>query len=75
MLNRLCKSIYCALMLILLSAVSLPAQITTGEITGTVMDQSGAVIPGFEAGKVPDYATIENLTTFVQGIVGQIPKS
>ena len=23
----------------------------------------------------PDYATIENLTTFVQGIVGQIPKS
>ena len=30
---------------------------------------------GFEAGKVPDYATIENLTTFVQGIVGQIPKS
>src|SRR6266849_9775534 len=42
---------------------------------GPVMDQSGSVIPGFEAGKVPDYATIENLTTFVQGIVGQIPKS
>ncbi len=46
MLNRLCKSIYCALMLILLSAVSLPAQITTGEITGTVMDQSGAAVAG-----------------------------
>jgi basic membrane protein A and related proteins len=42
---------------------------------GPVMDQSGKVIPGFEDGKVPDYATIENLTTFVQGIVGQIPKS
>jgi simple sugar transport system substrate-binding protein/basic membrane protein A len=42
---------------------------------GPVMDQSGKVIPGFEAGKVPDYATIESLTTFVQGIVGQIPKS
>jgi len=42
---------------------------------GPVSDQNGKVIPGFEAGKVPDYATIENLTTFVQGIVGQIPKS
>ena len=39
------------------------------------MDQSGKVMPGFEDGKVPDYATIENLTSFVQGIVGQIPKS
>jgi basic membrane protein A len=42
---------------------------------GPVSDQNGKVIPGFEAGTVPDYATIENLTTFVQGIVGQIPKS
>jgi simple sugar transport system substrate-binding protein/basic membrane protein A len=42
---------------------------------GPVMDQSGKVIPGFEAGVVPTYAMIENLTTFVQGIVGQIPKS
>ena len=42
---------------------------------GPVYDQSGKVIPGFEAGVVPTYATIENLTTFVQGIVGQIPKS
>jgi len=42
---------------------------------GPVSDQAGKVIPGFEAGKVPNYATIENLTTFVQGIVGQIPKS
>ncbi len=42
---------------------------------GPAYDQSGKVIPGFEAGVVPSYATIENLTTFVQGIVGQIPKS
>lgn len=40
---------------------------------GPVMDQSGKVM--FPAGTVPDYATIENLTSFVQGIVGQIPKS
>jgi len=44
-------------------------------LKGPVSDQSGKVIPGFEAGVVPSYATIENLTTFVQGIVGQIPKS
>ncbi len=36
----------CALILILGSALSLPAQITTGEITGTVMDQSGAAVAG-----------------------------
>src|ERR1700693_1480561 len=35
-----------ALILILVSAVSLPAQITTGEITGTVTDQSGAAVAG-----------------------------
>ena len=46
MLNRLCNSIYCALILILFSAVSLSAQITTGEITGTVTDQSGAAAAG-----------------------------
>jgi simple sugar transport system substrate-binding protein/basic membrane protein A len=51
------------------------AQADFSPFKGPVMDQSGKVIPGFEDGKVPDYATIENLTTFVQGIVGQIPKS
>jgi hypothetical protein len=35
-----------ALILILGCALSLPAQITTGEITGTVMDQSGAGVAG-----------------------------
>jgi simple sugar transport system substrate-binding protein/basic membrane protein A len=51
------------------------AQADFSPFKGPVMDQSGKVIPGFEDGKVPDYATIENLTSFVQGIVGQIPKS
>jgi simple sugar transport system substrate-binding protein/basic membrane protein A len=51
------------------------AQADFSPFKGPVMDQSGKVIPGFEDGKVPDYATIESLTTFVQGIVGQIPKS
>ena len=51
------------------------AQADFSPFKGPVMDQSGKVITGFEDGKVPDYATIENLTTFVQGIVGQIPKS
>src|SRR6266566_6884141 len=37
----------CALILLVLGcALSLPAQITTGEITGTVMDQSGAGVAG-----------------------------
>jgi len=36
----------CALILILGCAFCLPAQITTGEITGTVMDSSGAAVAG-----------------------------
>jgi hypothetical protein len=36
----------CALIIILGCALSLPAQITTGEITGTVMDQSGSGVAG-----------------------------
>jgi len=37
----------CALILIILAgALSLPAQIITGEITGTVMDQSGGAVAG-----------------------------
>ena len=40
---------------------------------GPVLDQSGKpIIPG---GAVPDYATIEAITTFVDGIVGNIPRS
>ena len=46
MLKRLCTYLSFALILILLSALSLPAQITTGEITGSVTDQSGAAVAG-----------------------------
>src|SRR5579863_10091219 len=35
-----------ALILLLGCALSLPAQITTGEITGTVMDSSGGAVAG-----------------------------
>jgi len=47
---------------------------TTGSpFAGPVVDQSGKTL--FAAGAVPDYATIENLSVFVKGVVGQIPKS
>jgi basic membrane protein A len=38
---------------------------------GPVMDQDGKVI--FADGMVPDYAAIENLKVFVNGIVGKLP--
>lgn len=38
---------------------------------GPVMDQDGKVI--FPDGMVPDYAAIENLKVFVNGIVGKLP--
>jgi hypothetical protein len=46
MSKRICVSLFSILLLILISAVSVSAQITTGEITGTVMDSSGAVVTG-----------------------------
>src|SRR6267143_4479386 len=64
MLNRLYKSIYCALILILLSAVSIPAQITTGEITGTITDQSGAAVAGATVSAVcPDTNQTRSVTS------------
>ncbi len=64
MLNRLYKSIYCVLILILLSAVSLSAQITTGEITGTVTDQSGAAVAGATISAVcPDTNQTRSVTS------------
>ena len=48
---------------------------TTGSpFTGPVIGQDGSVL--IPDGKVPDYATIEStMTVFVQGVVGDIPKS
>jgi simple sugar transport system substrate-binding protein/basic membrane protein A len=44
---------------------------TGSPFKGPVMDQDGKVI--FPDGMVPDYATIENLKVFVNGIVGKLP--
>jgi basic membrane protein A len=40
---------------------------------GPVKAQDGTVL--VEDGEVPDYATIEGYTVFVEGVVGEIPKS
>lgn len=59
----------CAFILILGCALSLPAQITTGEITGTVMDQSGAVVEGATISAVcPDTNQTREVTS---GSVGE----
>jgi hypothetical protein len=46
MSKRICVSLFSFLILILLSALSLSAQIITGDIEGTVTDQSGASVAG-----------------------------
>jgi hypothetical protein len=46
MLKSFCKRVSFILVLVLTCVGAVSAQITTGEITGTVMDQSGAVVAG-----------------------------
>jgi len=58
-----------ALILILGWALSLPAQITTGEITGTVIDQSGGAVAGATVSAVcPDTNQTHEVTS---GSVGE----
>ncbi len=52
MLKRVCVFIGSALFLLLFTAISVFAQITTGDITGTVTDQSGAAVPGAQISAV-----------------------
>lgn len=50
------------------AAISAP---TGSPFKGPVMDQDGKMI--FPDGMVPDYATIENLKVFVNGVIGKLP--
>jgi Carboxypeptidase regulatory-like domain len=59
----------CALIVILGWALALPAQITTGEITGTVTDQSGGAVAGATISAVcPDTNQTHEMTS---GSVGE----
>jgi len=69
MLKPYCMRLTSALILVLGCVLSLPAQITTGEITGTVMDQSGAAVAGASVSAVcPDTNQTRTVTS---GSVGE----
>jgi carboxypeptidase family protein len=69
MLKSYCIRSTSALFLVLGCVHSLPAQITTGEITGTVMDQSGAAVAGASISAVcPDTNQTRAVTS---GSVGE----
>jgi hypothetical protein len=63
MLKRQGTCISWALILLLLSAISLSAQIITGEITGTVTDQSGATVAGATVSAVCPYTKFTRTVT------------
>src|SRR5262245_15098374 len=66
--SSLIRSICVFALLVLLTAVSATAQITTGEITGTVMDQSGGAVTGSEVSAVcPDTNLARTVTSGTAG--------
>jgi hypothetical protein len=68
MLRSYSSRFSCALILILTSALTLPAQITTGEISGTVMDQSGAAVSGAIVSAIcPDTNRARSVTSGAAG--------
>jgi hypothetical protein len=69
MLKPYCLRFTSALILVVGCVFSLPAQITTGEITGTVMDQSGGAVAGASVSAVcPDTNQTRTVTS---GSVGE----
>jgi len=69
MLESYSLRFFCTLILVLGCSLSLPAQITTGEITGTVTDQTGASIAGANISAVcPDTNQTRVVTS---GTVGE----
>ncbi len=68
MLKFHCVRIVCTIILVLTCAVALSAQIITGEITGTVMDQSGASLAGASVSAVcPDTKLTRTVTSRAHG--------
>src|SRR5713226_4602074 len=69
MLKRVCVFIGSALFLLLFTAISLSAQIVTGDIAGTVTDPSGAYVAGANISAVcPD---TQLTRTIRSGTVGE----
>jgi hypothetical protein len=68
MSKRICVSLFGGLLLVLVSAISLSAQIITGDIEGTVTDQSGASVAGAKVSAVcPDTRLTRIVTSGTAG--------